>query len=361
MRTADFQYDLPPELIAQHPVPNRDASRLLVVHRKAGTLEHKQFRNLKDYLRPGDILVVNNSKVLPARLFGRRMPSGGRFEILLLEPATEGAWWCLLKPGKRVSSGSILHFVDKLGRESSLTAVVLEKNAEGHCKLQFSGVPNFMQSLNSIGHLPLPPYIQRQLGEDQGVDADRYQTVYARPEGSVAAPTAGLHFTVDLLNQLRDQGIGVHELTLHVGAGTFQPVKSEQVTDHVMHAERYELPESTAHAIAQAKTNGHRVVAVGTTSLRVLESVARIPNATATQLPTGSGTTRLFLHPPSDFHVVDALLTNFHLPQSTLLMLVSAFMAPGEERGRDILLRAYREAVEMKYRFFSYGDAMLLV
>lgn len=371
VRTSDFDYYLPPDRIAQHPMPHRDGSRLLVVHRTAKTIEHRQFRELPNYLKAGDVLVINNSRVLPARLHGRRQPSGGKFEILLLEPESDWVWWTLLKPGKRVHPGSSLEFVDHLGHPTPLKATVLEKNPEGHCKLTFEGVPNFLTALDQWGHVPLPPYIRRdssrieseQASQDSRDESDkeRYQTVYAQAYGSVAAPTAGLHFTGRMLDDLRAQDVQVVDLTLHVGAGTFQPVQVEDPGAHVMHSERYILPESTARAIVQAKTEGRRVLAVGTTSLRVLESVARLPSAKPDALPHGAGTTRLFLYPPTRFQVVDALLTNFHLPQSTLLMLVSAFASPGSTEGRDFLLQIYREAVEREYRFFSYGDAMLLL
>ncbi|MCP5518247.1 MAG: tRNA preQ1(34) S-adenosylmethionine ribosyltransferase-isomerase QueA [Verrucomicrobiales bacterium] len=353
MLLADFDYDLPPERIAQHPADRRDASRLLVLRRADGRLEHREFPALAEYLQAGDLLVVNNSRVIPARLRGRKLDSGGEVEILLVEQQAANDWWTLLKPGRRVRPGTRLD----LGNERTpLTATVREKNTEGHCRLSFEATGDVLAALDELGEVPLPPYIERSR-HPSDEDRDRYQTVYARPPGSVAAPTAGLHFTGEFLELLRDRGVRLGFVTLHVGLGTFAPVKAERVADHVMHAESYELPATTAELILKTRRDGGRVVAVGTTSLRVLESVAARPGG----IQAAAGKTRLFVHPPHEFRVVDALLTNFHLPRSTLLMLVSAFAAPGRLSGRELVLRAYTEAVRADYRFFSYGDAMLLL
>jgi S-adenosylmethionine:tRNA ribosyltransferase-isomerase len=357
--TREFDFPLPPELIAQHPSPERDRSRLLVVHRGDGQIEHRQFPALAEYLRAGDVLVLNDSRVIPARLRGRKDDTGGAIEILLLEENAPADWWVMLRPGKRVRPGTRLSFVAPDSAPSPLRAEVTAKNDEGWCRLKFSGVNDLRATFAALGEMPLPPYIARDQPAVGAEDRTRYQTVYAARDGSVAAPTAGLHFTPELLERLRAAGVSVHFVTLHVGHGTFAPVKVDDIAGHVMHEERFEVPATTADAVNRAKAEGRRVVAVGTTSVRVLESVAR---AHAGRLVAGPGRTRIFLHPPTTFGVVDALLTNFHLPQSTLLMLVSAFAAPGEHpRGRDLALRAYAEAVRERYRFFSYGDAMLLI
>lgn len=363
MLTRDFHYELPPQLIAQQPAFERDASRLLVFHRDSQTITHRQFPHILEHLRPGDVLIVNNSRVLPARLHGRRLPSGGRFEILLLDPISDLEWWTLLKPGRRVHPGSLLEFTGASGNPGGLKAVVQEKNEAGQCRLRFTvdNEKGFMEAVHRLGQMPLPPYISRSPEERRTEDMERYQTVYARDPGSVAAPTAGLHFTSSLIDAIRAKSVEIHEVTLHVGAGTFSPVKTEQIIDHLMHSERYFVPESTAAAVRIAKREGRRVFAVGTTSLRVLESAVRNECVDATTLPSGPGITRLFLYPPAPFHVVDGLITNFHLPQSTLLMLVAAFAAPGKVDGRDHILHAYQEAIGLGYRFYSYGDAMLLL
>ena len=359
MLTAEFDYFLPSELIAQHPAPERDGSRLLVLDRQAGQFAHHHFTEFPRWLRPGDVLVLNNSKVIPARLRGFKPDTGGEFEILLLEENAPGDWWVMLRPGKRVRPGTLLVFRTPAGGPSPLTAEVLAKNSAGHCRLRFSGVSDFSAALPRLGELPLPPYIRRLRPGNEAADQNRYQTVFARHDGSVAAPTAGLHFTTELLATLRARGIEVNFVTLHVGHGTFAPVKASRVEAHVLHEERFDLPPETAAAVNGARAEGRRVIAVGTTSVRVLESAAREPGG---QLIAGPGRTRIFLHPPASFAVVNGLLTNFHLPQSTLLMLVSAFSAPGEHpRGRDLILAAYAEAVRERYRFFSYGDAMLIL
>lgn len=357
MRTADFDYHLPPELIAQQPAGRRDASRLLVLDRASGRVAHRRFTDLPDLLRPGDMLVFNDSRVIPARLRGHKADSGGDIELLLVEENGVNDWWTMLRPGKRVRPGTVIELHDRSGQPTGRRATVTAKNEEGHCRLAFSGVENILARLDDLGEVPLPPYIARPEHFDQTADRERYQTVYARAAGSVAAPTAGLHFTPELLATLRARGLATAFVTLHVGLGTFAPVKADDLTQHVMHEERYLLPEDTVAAIAQARARGGRVVAVGTTTLRVLESSVDEHG----RLRPGAGRTRLFIHPPFSFRSVDALITNFHLPQSTLLMLVSAFAAPGETRGRELVLAAYAEAVRERYRFFSYGDAMLLV
>lgn len=358
MRTADFDYDLPSELIAQHPAERRDASRLLVVHRASGGLGHRRFPDLPGELRAGDVLVLNNSRVIPARLRAERERGGGQFEVLLLEENAANDWWAMLRPGKRASPGARLRLLRHDGSPAPLTAEVLDINADGHRRLRFTGADNLLAVIEELGETPLPPYITRAPGAGSPADRERYQTVYAQPPGSVAAPTAGLHFTPELLDQIRARGVEVRCVTLHVGVGTFAPVKADNVADHVMHTERYVVDDATARAVNTAREEGRRVVAVGTTVMRVLEGVAREHDG---RVQPGAGRTGIFIHPPFRFRAVDALLTNFHLPRSTLLMLVSAFAAPGETtRGRDLILRAYAEAVRERYRFFSYGDAMFL-
>jgi S-adenosylmethionine:tRNA ribosyltransferase-isomerase len=372
VRTADFDFSLPPELIAQTPGAERDGSRLLVLNRAGGRREHRQFRELPALLRAGDLLVLNDSRVIPARLRGRKADTGGDFEILLLEELGPLEWWTLLRPGKRVRPGSRLIFTDADGQITALTAEVVAKNDEGHCRLRFAGAPSVLSAAERLGEVPLPPYIRREAGASAPEDRERYQTVYARQPGSVAAPTAGLHLTAALLDTLQGMGVGVAFVTLHVGIGTFAPVKADHLDTHRMHEERFSLPPETAAALNAAKAAGGRVVAVGTTTMRVLESVARgfydgFWGEPAASAPVGAplpavaaGRTRIFIRPPADFRVVDALITNFHLPQSTLLMLVSAFARPGETAGRDLILETYAEAVRERYRFFSYGDAMFI-
>lgn len=358
MRTLDFDYPLPPELIAQHPAPQRDQSRLLVTDRSTGQMTHRQFPDLLSYLRPGDTLVLNNSRVIPARLRGVKRGSGGQIETLLVEENAPNDWWVMLRPGKRVRPGTQIDFTKNDGSPAPLSAEVLEKNAEGHCRLRFNYEGNVLDVIDSLGEIPLPPYIARDAGASRPEDLERYQTVYAQARGSVAAPTAGLHFTPELLANIKALGVNVCYVTLHVGLGTFSPLKVEQIAQHQMHSERFELSTGTVEMIAQTKATGGRVIAVGTTTVRVLESVAAQNEG---QLVAMRGSTKIFIYPPYCFRVIDCLVTNFHLPQSTLLMLVSAFMAPGEMRGREIALQAYAEAVREKYRFFSYGDAMLIL
>jgi S-adenosylmethionine:tRNA ribosyltransferase-isomerase len=369
MRTADFDYDLPPELIAQASAPQRDQSRLLVLHRRSGQVEHRRFRDLLNYLQPGDLLALNNSRVIPARLRGVNARTGGQFEILLLEENAINDWWAMLRPGKRARTGTQIILRDARGQPGGLRATVLDNNDEGHRRLRFAGMPNIAGLLDALGEVPLPPYIARTDWSRMEQDRERYQTVFARSAGSVAAPTAGLHFTESLLAEIAARGAQVVFLTLHVGLGTFAPVKAETLAAHTLHEERYELNEETARAVNETKRAGRRVIAVGTTTLRVLETLAARPNpqspVTSPQSPVtvsaGSGRTRLFIYPPCDFKIVDALLTNFHLPRSTLLMLVSAFAAPNDTRGRDLILSAYAAAIRERYRFFSYGDAMLIL
>ena len=387
MRTADFDFHLPPELIAQAPAPKRDQSRLLVLHRAPEKIERRQFRNILDYPQAGDVLVLNDSRVIPARLRGSNVRTSGHFEITLLEENAVNDWWVMLRPGRRARIGTEIKITPCRSRGDAthaqsepvpadahcgnIQAAVTEINEEGHRRLRFGGTPDISGHLDALGEVPLPPYIRREIPEtapESGTrearlreicdDRERYQTVFAQPAGSIAAPTAGLHFTAELLDEIRSRGVRVCFLTLHVGLGTFAPVKTETVEAHQMHEERYILNAETARAVNEAKAAGRRVVAVGTTSVRVLESVAA---SNGGRLVAGAGRTRIFIHPPSEFKMVDALLTNFHLPCSTLLMLVSAFAAPNETRGREMILSAYAQAIRERYRFFSYGDAMLIL
>jgi S-adenosylmethionine:tRNA ribosyltransferase-isomerase len=380
MRTADFDFELPPELIAQMPATQRDQSRLLVLHRRSGQVEHRRFRDLLEYLHSGDLLVLNDSRVIPARLRGVNAHTGGEFEILLLEENAVNDWWVMLRPGKRARLGTQIVLLDPQSQASAVRATVLETNAEGHRRLTFAGAPDITDLLDVLGEVPLPPYIERLDAGRMEEDRQRYQTVFAKPAGSVAAPTAGLHFTEALLAEIEARGVQVCFLTLHVGLGTFAPVKAETIAAHTMHDERYELGEDTARAINEAKSAGRRVIAIGTTTVRVLESLANPPQQQPRNSDSGgstsdfglrtsdfprlvpsAGTTRIFIYPPHDFRISDALLTNFHLPRSTLLMLVSAFAAPRGTQGREMILAAYAAAIRERYRFFSYGDAMLIL
>lgn len=367
MKTADFDYHLPKGLIAQRPLPQRDASRLLVLHRASGQLEQRQFSQLGDYLRPGDILVANDSRVIPARLYGRKA-TGGKVEILLLEQENEQVWRALVG-GRRLQAGSQIHLDNKDGTDSSITATITAVLPGPQRQLQFS--QPLTAYLDQLGHTPLPPYIHEPLADDE-----RYQTVYARPAGSAAAPTAGLHFTGDLLLALRDQGVLFDTVTLHVGLDTFKPVAAKQVADHTIHSEWATLSEATARRINEAKLAGGRLIAVGTTAMRTLETAALRAAGITGSLQTisardaagetsaycpwqpvaaFSGPTDLFIYPGYRFRAVDALITNFHLPQSSLLMLVSAFASLEQIR------TSYETAVAHQYRFFSFGDAMLIV
>lgn len=364
MRTADFDYELPDDLIAQSPALQREKSRLMVLSRSDHSLSDHHFFELPSFLQSGDLLILNNSRVIPARLRGLKESSGGQVEFLLYEESSPNVWWTMAKPAKRLHPGVSVRLLNHSQQPSSWSLVMGQRNESGHVQVQARHDSDPEAALNddleSLGEWPLPPYIQRSPADPKfQQDAERYQTVYAQEKGSVAAPTAGLHFTPELLNDLRQKGVELDYVTLHVGIGTFAPVKVESVEDHTMHDERYEVPGSTLEKIRQAKQDGRRVIAVGTTSLRTLESLPPLDT-----LDTASGTrgrTRLFVYPPYDFKLVDALITNFHLPQSTLLMLVSAFAAPGErESGREWIMHAYREAVARRYRFFSYGDAMFI-
>ena len=335
-----FDYDLPEELIAQDPLEDRSSSRLMVLDKKTGDIEHKIFRDVVDYLQPGDCLVLNNTKVIPARLFGVKEGTEAKIEILLLKRKENDIWETLVKPGKKCKPG-----VKISCGEGLLTGEVLEVVEDGNRLIQFHYDGIFEEILDQLGQMPLPPYITHQLK-----DKNRYQTVYAKYDGSAAAPTAGLHFTPELLQQIRDMGIDIAEVTLHVGLGTFRPVKVDTIEDHHMHSDFYRIEQSEADKINRAKANGHRVIAVGTTSTRTLESAAEEDGT----LREKSGWTDIFIDPGYKFKVIDALITNFHLPQSTLVMLVSALA------GREHILAAYKKAVEEKYRFFSFGDAMLI-
>jgi S-adenosylmethionine:tRNA ribosyltransferase-isomerase len=355
--TSDFDYDLPPELIAQRPAQMRDASRLLHIHRPSGGIHHRQFSDFPSLLAPGDLLVFNESKVIPARLRAFRVDAPGEIEVLLLEEVAKGEWLVMARPGRRLRVGDTLGFVQNDGSRSALSALVVSVDAEGKRVLRFTVPGNWSDLLFAAGRLPLPPYVSRP----QGLlpeDLDRYQTVYARVEGSVAAPTAGLHFTAGTFADLAAAGVGTAKVVLHVGAGTFAPVKTDRVEDHLMHEERFEIPPETAAAARRCAAVGGRLVAIGTTSLRALEASARANGGRVTE---GAGRTALFIRPGDSFSVVNALLTNFHLPRSTLLMLVGAFAAPGRHpEGRDLIRSAYAEAVARRYRFFSYGDAMFI-
>jgi S-adenosylmethionine:tRNA ribosyltransferase-isomerase len=341
MRTSDFDYQLPPELIAQRPAARRDGSRLLVLERSTGRLSHRTFSDLPEYLRPDDLLIVNDSRVLPARLHGRRS-SGGAVELLLLRERAPGEWYCLARPAKRVRPSDRLVF-----GEGAIVGTVLAAGEDGQRLVAFTTADDtpFADALRVVGEVPLPPYIH-----ERPPDPERYQTVYARSPGSVAAPTAGLHFTPELLARLRGSGVRIEPVTLHVGLGTFRPVQVEDPREHHMHAEFGILPEDTAEALAIARTRGGRVIAVGTTAMRVLETAAR-----EAQGGPWSGWTDIFIYPGFEFRACDALITNFHLPRSTLLMLVSAFA------GKALIDRAYAEAIAERYRFFSFGDAMLII
>ena len=341
MDVKDFYYDLPQELIAQDPLEDRSSSRLMVLDKITGEVEHRHFKDITEYLRPGDCLVINNTKVIPARLYGVKEGTEAKIEILLLKRKENDIWETLVKPGKKCKIGTKIVF-----GEGILTSEVVDIVEEGNRLIQFHYEGIFEEILDRLGQMPLPPYITHQLQ-----DKNRYQTVYAKYDGSAAAPTAGLHFTPELLQQVRDMGVEIAEVTLHVGLGTFRPVKETDVLKHHMHSEFYKIEQSEADKINKAKKEGHRVIAVGTTSTRTLESAAD-ENGFLTEK---SGWTEIFIYPGYQFKVIDALITNFHLPESTLVMLVSALA------GREHVLAAYETAVEEKYRFFSFGDAMFIV
>ena len=340
MDVKDFYYDLPQELIAQDPLEDRSSSRLLVLGKEDGSIRHEIFRNITQYLNAGDCLVINNTKVIPARLFGEREGTGATIEILLLKRKENDIWETLVKPGKKAKPGTQIIFGGGL-----LTGEVVDVVEDGNRLIQFSYEGIFEEILDQLGQMPLPPYITHTLQ-----DKNRYQTVYAKYDGSAAAPTAGLHFTPELLEEIRGKGVKIAEVTLHVGLGTFRPVKVENVQDHHMHSEYYEVTEEAAALINETKQAGGRVIAVGTTSCRTLESAA----AEDGSLTAKSGWTDIFIYPGYTFKVIDALITNFHLPESTLVMLVSALA------GRDHIMNAYAEAVKERYRFFSFGDAMFI-
>jgi S-adenosylmethionine:tRNA ribosyltransferase-isomerase len=360
----DFNFDLPEELIAQSPPEIRGSSRMLVLDRATGQHRDDFFRNLPEILKPGDLLVLNDSRVLPARLYATRArghqtqqsspdPSG-RIEVLLTQQLAENEWTALVRPSRKIQPGERLLFHASNEQDSLLQAEVIAASEFGERILRFDPTPDFRAILNKIGHMPLPPYIHR---EDSEADRERYQTVFSHESGSAAAPTAGLHFTPEILAKLRENGVQIETVTLHVGLGTFQPVRVEKIEDIRLHTERYTLPAATAEAINTALVDGRRIIAAGTTTTRTLEHCAQ--KAAGAPLEPHSGQTSIFISPGYEFRVVSGLLTNFHLPQSTLLMLVSAFA--GRENGRETVLAAYEHAVEERYRFFSYGDCMLLI
>ena len=341
MKTSDFYYDLPQELIAQHPMEPRDASRLLVMDRTSGALQHRHFRDVIDYLTPNDCLILNDSRVLPARIFGVKEGRDSVNEFLLLTQREQKVWECLTKPGKRAKVGTRFIFGEGL-----MTGEVMEVLEDGNRIVKFECEDEFFSVLDRIGQMPLPPYITEKLA-----DKERYQTVYSRELGSAAAPTAGLHFTNELLDRIRAKGVSIGYVTLHVGLGTFRPVKVDDVDNHVMHSEHYCLPQETADLINATHERGGRVISVGTTSCRTLESCPIVDG----QIQPADGWTQIFIYPGYEFKVIDGLITNFHLPESTLIMLVSAFA------GFDNVMNAYKIAVDEKYRFFSFGDAMAVL
>lgn len=340
MKVKDFYFDLPKELIAQHPLEKRDESRLMVLNKKSGEIEHKVFKDIIDYLNPGDCLVLNDTRVMPARLYGAKEGSGGKMEFLLLNRHEDDIWETLVKPGKRGKVGAKFVFGN-----GELEAEVVEVLENGNRKVKFHYEGIFEEVLDRLGEMPLPPYIEEKLE-----DRERYQTVYSKEVGSAAAPTAGLHFTEELLQTIKKKGINIAFVTLHVGLGTFRPVKAEEIQNHEMHSEYYILDKENAEIINSTKRSGKRVIAVGTTSNRTLESIANEEG----QVKEQSGYTSIFIYPGYKFKIVDAIITNFHLPESTLIMLISAFST------REIVMNAYKTAVENKYRFFSFGDAMFI-
>ena len=339
LKTSDFYYELPKELIAQTPAQPRDSSRLMVIDRKRKTVEHRHFYDITEYLKEGDCLIVNDSRVLPARIYGTKK-TGARVEFLLLSQSYGNVWECLSKPGKKAREGDEFSFGDVM------KCRVKEVLENGNRLVEFECEENFYSALDKVGQMPLPPYITKKLE-----DKERYQTVYSRELGSAAAPTAGLHFTPELMRKIENKGVKIGYVTLHVGLGTFRPVKVDDVTRHKMHSEHYEMPEKTARLINQTKENGGRIIAVGTTSCRTLETVAKEHNGKAEAC---EGFTDIFIYPGYEFKLLDGLITNFHLPESTLIMLVSAFA------GYDTIMNSYKNAVEEKYRFFSFGDAMAI-
>ncbi len=341
MKTSDFYYDLPKELIAQDPLEDRSSSRLLVLHRKSGRVEHRVFTDIVEYLKPGDCLVRNNTKVIPARLYGTRVDTGATIELLLLKRMENDVWETLVKPGKKARQGAVISFGDGI-----LTGEIIDVKEDGNRLIQFRYEGIFEEILDQLGQMPLPPYITHTLK-----DKNRYQTVYAKYEGSAAAPTAGLHFTEELFQKLEEKGVLVANVTLHVGLGTFRPVKVDDVSKHHMHTEFYQVTKEEADRINKAKQAGGRIVCVGTTSCRTIESAADENGV----LKPGQGDTDIFIYPGYSFKMMDVLITNFHLPESTLLMLVSALA------GKEQVMRVYEEAVRERYRFFSFGDAMIIL
>ena len=341
MKTSDFYYDLPKELIAQDPLEDRSSSRLLVLHRKSGRVEHSVFTDIVEYLKPGDCLVRNNTKVIPARLYGTRVDTGATIELLLLKRMENDVWETLVKPGKKARQGAVISFGDGI-----LTGEIIDVKEDGNRVIQFRYEGIFEEILDQLGQMPLPPYITHTLK-----DKNRYQTVYAKYEGSAAAPTAGLHFTEELFQKLEEKGVLVANVTLHVGLGTFRPVKVDDVSKHHMHTEFYQVTKEEADKINKAKQAGGRIVCVGTTSCRTIESAADENGV----LKPGQGDTDIFIYPGYSFKMMDVLITNFHLPESTLLMLVSALA------GKEQVMRVYEEAVQERYRFFSFGDAMIIL
>ena len=341
MKTSDFYYDLPKELIAQDPLEDRSSSRLLVLHRKSGRVEHRVFTDIVEYLKPGDCLVRNNTKVIPARLYGTRVDTGATIELLLLKRMENDVWETLVKPGKKARQGVVISFGDGI-----LTGEIIDVKEDGNRLIQFRYEGIFEEILDQLGQMPLPPYITHKLK-----DKNRYQTVYAKYEGSAAAPTAGLHFTEELFQKLEEKGVLVANVTLHVGLGTFRPVKVDDVSKHHMHTEFYQVTKEEADRINKAKQAGGRIVCVGTTSCRTIESAADENGV----LKPGQGDTDIFIYPGYSFKMMDVLITNFHLPESTLLMLVSALA------GKEQVMRVYEEAVRERYRFFSFGDAMIIL
>ena len=340
MKTSDFSYNLPQELIAQTPVEPRDSSRLLLLDKENGEINHKHFYDIIDYLNEGDLIVANDSRVLPARIFGIKDQTGARVEFLLLNQVENNRWETLCKPGKKAREGTEFTFGDGI-----MKAKVIEVKEDGNRVVEFESEENFYSALDKIGQMPLPPYITEELQ-----DRERYQTVYSNEIGSAAAPTAGLHFTNDLMDKIKAKGVNIAYVTLHVGLGTFRPVKVDDVKNHKMHSEHYEISKETCELINKTKANGNRVIAVGTTSCRTLESVASFYG----EIKPCEGFTDIFIYPGYEFKVLDGLITNFHLPESTLIMLVSAFA------GYDNVMKAYETAVNEKYRFFSFGDAMFI-
>lgn len=341
MNVEEFDYHLPESLIAQTPLKNRDQSRLLVLGRKTGNIAHKHFTDIMDYFEPGDTLVLNDTRVMPARLFGLKEETGAKIEMLMLTRIEDNDWEVLLKPAKRIKVGNTLSF----GNGKIIAECIKELEQGGRImRLHYEGI--LEERLDELGEMPLPPYIKERLD-----DPDRYQTVYAKENGSAAAPTAGLHFTDELLQKIKDKGVNIAFITLHVGLGTFRPVSVEDIDDHEMHSEYYQMTKETADMLNKTKENGHRIISVGTTSTRTLETIRRDHE----QFVATSGWTDIFIYPGFEYKAIDGLITNFHLPKSTLVMLVSAFSS------REYILNAYKEAVKLKYRFFSFGDAMLII